>query len=793
MLSWFLNPWMLLGGLAIASPILIHLLNKRRFKIVEWAAMDFLFQADKKNRRRVQLENIILLMLRCLAMLLVALLFARPFLPSELTAAFQQTQKFERVILIDDSLSQRTLTDTQPAIEIAKQSVTELLSQLANSEKSEDWLTVMLTSQPDQPILSNEPLTPGTLPTLTQTIEDIECADQAADYRVSLAELKRYVSGTNEDASFVTYFYSDMRQRDWSDEAVADSDSAPNQLFNDVAENTVGCFLIDVGSPLDDNLAIVSVRPETLQVADKSIRYIVQVANYGSQTINDVRVLLQIDEGQPSYETLQSIAPGKIAEVSFRHVFPNRSEADFLADDETAIPKFRNYRIRAEIDRQSLGEAGLPNDQLTEDSSALFGSRVMDGVSVLLVDGDPSASSERSETHYLRSLDVLGTGLDAESVTVNELETVSLSQYEVIFLCNVDEASPDRVESLKQWVREGGSLVFMPGNRVRAATFNETFFEDGSGLSPLSLTTIAGDPTMSQWVNFEIDGQTHPALQVIVDSDVSSLSNVDVFSWWKSELDAELVGKSVVVPLRLSDPDKSPAMVERSWGDGEVVVFTIPGDGDWTMWPSSPTYAPIMIDLIDYLVGSQLDESSLVVGGSISYPVDLSIYNSRVSLRNPKNEKVEAVAKPVAKSKNNDAKKTDEAEPGSDSGESESPELDSPAESNNSGSGILYNVQFDSVDQRGFYTLELTRNTGEKEPVLFASNYDAQESQLKRLPAATLDANFFDDSISLVSTEQLGSQTVSGGNSEIWMQILMILFGILVTEQFLGWWWGRKR
>ena len=62
MLSWFLNPWMLLGTLAVASPILIHLLNKRRFKIVNWAAMDFLFTADKKNRRRVQLENFICLL-----------------------------------------------------------------------------------------------------------------------------------------------------------------------------------------------------------------------------------------------------------------------------------------------------------------------------------------------------------------------------------------------------------------------------------------------------------------------------------------------------------------------------------------------------------------------------------------------------------------------------------------------------------------------------------------------------------------------------------------------------------
>ena len=92
MLSLFLNPWMLLGSLAVASPILIHLLNKRRFKIVEWAAMDFLFEAEKKNKRRVQIENMILLLLRCLAMLLIAFMLARPFLPSGMIGAFAQSR-----------------------------------------------------------------------------------------------------------------------------------------------------------------------------------------------------------------------------------------------------------------------------------------------------------------------------------------------------------------------------------------------------------------------------------------------------------------------------------------------------------------------------------------------------------------------------------------------------------------------------------------------------------------------------------------------------------------------------
>ena len=52
MASWLVNPWLLGAGAAlIAAPIIIHLLNKRKFRIIDWAAMDFLLEADQRNRR----------------------------------------------------------------------------------------------------------------------------------------------------------------------------------------------------------------------------------------------------------------------------------------------------------------------------------------------------------------------------------------------------------------------------------------------------------------------------------------------------------------------------------------------------------------------------------------------------------------------------------------------------------------------------------------------------------------------------------------------------------------------
>ena len=151
--SWMFNPVMLgLGALAILSPIIIHLLNRRRFKIVDWAAMDFLFDADKKNRRRVKLENFILLLLRCLAMLLLGLLLARPFLPSYLT--FGQSQQYQRVILLDDSLSQQVVVGSQSSFELAKDRLKQLLQMLANDSRS-DYLTLYLTSHPEKPVVAN--------------------------------------------------------------------------------------------------------------------------------------------------------------------------------------------------------------------------------------------------------------------------------------------------------------------------------------------------------------------------------------------------------------------------------------------------------------------------------------------------------------------------------------------------------------------------------------------------------------------------------------------------------------
>ncbi|MEQ1905691.1 MAG: BatA domain-containing protein [Pirellulaceae bacterium] len=763
--GWMMNPAMLgLGALAVSLPIIIHLLNKRRFKIVTWAAMDFLLDAEKKNRRRVQLQHLILLLLRCLAMLLLGLLLARPLLPSSISKLLAEKEQIERVVLLDDSLSQQVLVDNLPAFQAAKNSILKLISDLAGNEDTINWITVYVTSNPDQPIISNEPITVGTLPNLNETLDRLECSDFSADYPAALEELNRYVSGRRENVSRVPYIFSDLRERDWLSKDAAQATGPPAKILEKVGQNITQGFVVDCGSPNDQNLAVVDIQSPDLLVANRIVRVAAQIVNLGTKTVSNFRVLMQIGEQAPIYETVQSLAPGQTETIVFRYLFkPRESEAASMQlAAEGATPR-QDHRVRVEIDRSSLGESQLESDQLPNDNSRFLAARVMDNIPVLLVDGDPSPVSERSETHYLKFLDVFGTGLKNDTITVSELETISLANYRCLFLCNVDQISLDRVKTIEQWVKDGGSLVFLPGNQVRAETFNENFVREGAGLCPLELDAISGDPTMSSWVNFEVSQQVHPSLRTLLDSDANGLSRVNVFSWWTTTEPENNTDTKLTIPLRLNDASNSPAMVERSWGKGKVVLYSIPADGDWTTWPGiTGAFVPVMLDLIDYLVGADENRSEVALGSPIEYPVDLSVYQNRVSLRDPRNDKIEAVARPIDES--DDSKKN-----------------------------TLYRVQFDGTTRAGFFELGLTRTTGEQEITLFAANTPADESRLRRLDTSKLENDFWGKQFKLIGLADLNQQKIAGASTEFWPQIVWIILLILAAEQFLGYWFGRNQ
>lgn len=755
--SWLFNPVMFWVGLAaVLSPVIIHLLNRRRFRIVDWAAMDFLLDADKKNRRRVRMENLILLLLRCLAVLLLGLLLARPFLPSQLAGLLGQSQDFQRVVLLDDSLSQQVAIGNQTAFDLARDRLKQLLQSLA-SDDGNDWLTLYLTSQPDDPVIANEPVTGDSLNSLIARVDELPCSQSVAAYDQALLEIGGFVEDSRSTANKVVYVFSDMRRRDWQGDSGEDQENAPHRLLASLAETTPNTFLVDVGSPLEENLTITGIAVDDLLVADTVVRFQVTVRNHGDTTAEDVQLRFRVDDGQPQTGVIASIPPGETGTVTFRHMFQFDREAFAELDvQDQLLGNTLNARVRVDVVQQ-----GATRDFLLADSEHFLAARVLKGLPILIVDGDPSPVEERSESYYLQGIGLSGTGLLVDTATVGELETVSLGKYRVIFLCNVDEASSDRVNALRQWVSDGGGLVFFPGDRVRASTFNQTFYRDGRGLSPLRLESAEGDATRGNWVFMELQDAAHPAFRVALDEDVG-MGQVEVFSWWRTAIADSEEAARIATPLRLSDPDGSPAMAEKTLGDGRVITFAFPADADWTMWAAHPTYVCVMWDMVNYLVGNQSGASRESVGQTLTRLVDLTLHEQDVSLTDPGEEKIQSQAYPL-----------DDTREGAESS--------------------LYQVEFPPLALRGFWKMELQRRDGQADPVLYAANVNPDEGDLRRIDVLSLPDAYFGENTRLVSADDLILQNETGTSNEIWPQLLLILAGILCLEQLLGWAFGRRR
>ena len=117
----FLNP-MLLWGLALASiPLIIHLLFRRKFRRVEWAPMRYLKLSIQKNRQRIRLEQLLLLLLRTLAIMLLFFLVARPLLnASGLGNWLSGRSRASQILVIDDSLSMGYLDAGRSALDRAQ-------------------------------------------------------------------------------------------------------------------------------------------------------------------------------------------------------------------------------------------------------------------------------------------------------------------------------------------------------------------------------------------------------------------------------------------------------------------------------------------------------------------------------------------------------------------------------------------------------------------------------------------------------------------------------------------------
>lgn len=526
--AFFTLPGTMIAGAAlISSPIIIHLINRLRYRRVRWAAMEFLLKSQKRNRRRVILEQLLLLLLRILIVLVLGFLLARflGFDPSEQAEA----RATVHVIVVDDTPS---MTDTwrqdgqlMTSYDLAKKQIVESIAQTASRANAAQELYIIrlselrkraaeTTSEADQTGDYIPRLDANSVENLRVNLDD----DLASPVHTGLLggiEEARKILEERGDRARVIHVVSDFRSADWT----GPEQESLQAKFEELSNAKITVHLVDVAHPervatspsvlANDNLAIVDLRPSTRVAAQyQPVEFTVDVANFSNAEKKNVRISVKRngEERAEASTNIASLPPGQVTSATFTLALER------LGTRETPLERFN--LVSTHIEQE---EAGLRIDNVR-----FAYVEVRERVPVLIVEGDSAKSNTTSaDGYYLASY--LNNGLDGYDVVVrgeSVLEQPNLRQYAAIYVCNVGELSAKATTNLEEYARGGGGVAFFMGPRVRPEFYNQ-LYDDGQGLFPVPLaeqpsTRLSDEERTDRLFSFQMQifprDETHPAL-----------------------------------------------------------------------------------------------------------------------------------------------------------------------------------------------------------------------------------------------------------------------------------------
>lgn len=723
-----LNPALLWAGTALASvPVIIHLLNRLRFKRVVWAAMEFLAAAHRKNARRVRIEHLILLIIRTLIVLLLAAALARPVLEGLLATLGRSA--VHRVLVIDDTF--RMGAKASAGVEgdaVIKQARKAATTLMASFDKRDGVSLVLVGSRPHvrigSPSYNHEQI--------QAEIERLQASDSAGDETAALEETKKILSESHDLEKKIVYVITDNTRTAWQ-EVEGKKMSA---LAADLAK-TAGLVIVDVGRASRPNLAIREIKPEKSAVTTRiATRFLIEVENLGDQPVENVMVDMTVDGQRESPLALGTLAPHKPVTGQWFWRFEQGGE----------------HAVTAALEE-------TPRDAVAADSVRYVTVNVQPAVNVLLVDGEPATGGRLGATGYLAAAldpripgDESATEYALTAIRDSELETGRLEGQDFVILADVAGLTEAQVRALERFVGDGGSLLVFLGKQVRATEYNQSLYAEGKGLLPGSLAGVLGSTEAAEQkmgTTFDVKHFDHPALAAFKARDGAGLDRVRVNKYFQVKLPAE--AKNVLPVLYFQDGN--PAIVEKQYERGRVVLVATTADAQWTPLPRLPLWLPLIHEIMRYLTPDTLWRYNRLVDAETTLPVSAGQSRDSFVVTRPKFGTTTATPREVG--------------------------------------GGRFALVLDDLGEAGMYTVE--SRAGFRRHL--AVNVDTRGSDLGHLTKEELSTRLGHVPMVFAAgeaelTEALESQQSAGG----WARnLLAVMLALLLLETVLAWAFNRGK
>ncbi len=341
-------------------------------------------------------------------------------------------------------------------------------------------------------------------------------------------------------------------------------------------------------------------------------------------------------------------------------------------------------------------------------------------------------------------------------LTDSELASINASRPDLTVLANVASLTARQADDFARLVRDGMGLMIFVGDQIDPGNYNQLLYKAGEGLLPAPLETTSDEQASGLVVEPQMQGPLDALLQL----NPAVLERVRINKWYQL---AAADQKPPRVLARWNNAASSPAAVEKKFGAGSVLLWTVAADKQWSDWPTDPTYV------------MAIRESALGVART---DAGLRNQNAGEVLRYPLAEG-DAPTAPVIET------------PTSSSPLPLSVETErGDAASTGQGRHVL---TYSAARRAGLYRLSWKDVQQQPHNEIIAVNPDARECDLQRIPPDQLRELWGRLSPEVIAGTSGDDATVSVRGQEIWRSLATGMLVLLVVETCFATWAGRQR
>jgi hypothetical protein len=586
----FLNMAMLAGLVAVLIPPLIHLLNRKRYDVVRWGAMQFLLISEQ-TRRKVFLEELLLMLIRMGLIALMVFALAAPFDSSHWLDFLADRGRRDVVLVFDGSYSMGYRGPNGTAADAVKTWALGLLDDLRPGDS-----VGVIAARHRPELLVAEP---------TRDFDQVRTAiqmlpgprggcDGPAAVHAAVQALAKSTASRRE-----VIILSDGQRQGWADDSAVMGWELIGGRAGDSAPR-VWMVNLDPDRPADPpNRSVAPIKASrAVASAGQEVTFRTGIDRHGaSEPPPAGRVRLQVD-AKPAGDVPPPSGTNEKGQLplTVRHRFPTAGS--------------HLVTIQSEPD-------ALPGDDRQD-----FALEVLPQLPVLIVDGDPNPSATRHGSDFLR--DALAPSRDAHPsvlvrvVQIGEFEPAMLGRDlsgpetspRVLVLCNVGKLSTEQQAAIAAFLESGAGVLVASGDRAAAEEAPATKW------MPAATTDVVGDVNNPAKAAQPVPATFfHPALDLFREPQPGGLADARLPRHWKLSVPQ---GGTAVAVARLTGDD--PFLVEKPFGAGRVLETCVPLDNSWrTNLVELPAFAPLAHELVYYLAGARSAALNLSPGQPLRY------------------------------------------------------------------------------------------------------------------------------------------------------------------------------